>query len=158
MITAAQLLAHLWGDYILQSDWMAQNKTKSHFAASVHANVYSLPFLLFAPSWKALMVISLSHYLIDRYRLARYVVWAKNWIAPLWQPMLFASDHKRCNAKNFKPDWAGGLWRRRSNPPFHVCSATGYHPDAPVWLATWLLIIADNIIHITINGLALRYL
>lgn len=37
-----QLLLHLWGDYILQSDWMATNKTRNHWAAAVHAGCYTL--------------------------------------------------------------------------------------------------------------------
>lgn len=158
MITAAQLLAHLWGDYILQSDWMANNKTKSSFAASVHANVYSLPFLLFAPSWKAMLVISMSHFLIDRYRLARYVVWAKNFLAP--------KRHFICNMTvdgGNEPPYPKTDPRHWYNKPhrywrFRHVHTTGYPLDAPIWLSTWLLIIADNILHITINGLALRYL
>ena len=41
-----QLIAHLFGDYVFQNDWMAQNKTSSDWAAVVHAVVYTLPFLL----------------------------------------------------------------------------------------------------------------
>lgn len=131
MITADQFLCHLIGDYILQSDWMAQNKTKANRPALVHAFVYSLCFVPLL-DWRhrtaigSFLVIFSTHFFIDRYRLARYVVWAKNWIAP-----------------------AG------NNPPFEVCAATGYPPDRPAWMAVWLLIIADNVIHITINGLAL---
>ncbi len=126
MITADQLLLHLIGDYILQSDWMATEKTKRYSAAFAHALVYSLPFLLFRPSPAAWLVIFATHELIDRYRLARYLVWAKNWLGP--------------------------------NRPWSECSATGYPADRPAWLAVWLLIIADNICHIAINGAALRWL
>ena len=45
MITADQILAHLIGDYLLQSHWMAQEKTKRSIAAAVHAVSYTLPFL-----------------------------------------------------------------------------------------------------------------
>jgi hypothetical protein len=78
-----QLLCHLWGDYILQSQWMAQNKTKSSIAAGVHAVCYSLLFLLLRPSIAAFAVIIVTHFFIDRFRIARYVVWAKNWIGPI---------------------------------------------------------------------------
>jgi len=73
-----QLILHLIGDYITQTDWMAKNKTKSNLAAGTHALVYSLPFLLLSPSIWGFAVILGTHYLIDRYRLARYVVFAKN--------------------------------------------------------------------------------
>lgn len=126
MITADQLVAHAVGDYILQSDWMATEKTKQNAAAATHAITYTLPFLFLSPSPLALAVICGTHFAIDRWRLARYIVWAKNWLGP--------------------------------NKPWSECSATGYPSDRPPWLAVWLLIIADNILHVLINGLALKYL
>ena len=77
-VTADQILAHLIGDYVLQSHWMAQEKTKQSFAAAVHATTYTLPFLFLTQSVAALAFILWTHFLIDRFRLARYVVWAKN--------------------------------------------------------------------------------
>ena len=129
MITADQLVVHAVGDYVLQSDWMANEKTKQHWAALCHALVYSLGFLIFLPSLKAWLVIFVTHFFIDRYRLARYVVWFKNFLGP-----------------------------RGLNPPFRECAGTGYPPDRPAWLAVWLLIAADNVLHVAINGAALHYL
>ena len=123
-ITADQLLAHLVGDYIIQSDWMANEKTKKSVAAAVHAVTYALPFLFLTFSPSALIFIVVTHFIIDRWRLARFVVYAKN--IP---------------------------WQKWSD-----CSATGYHKDRPIWLSVWLLIIADNTMHLICNGLALRYL
>ncbi len=128
MITADQLVAHAVGDYILQSDWMATEKTKQSLAAAVHATTYTLPFLLLTTSPAALAVILGTHFVIDRWRLARYVVWAKNWISP------------------HRPK------------PWNLCTATGYDPDRPPWMAVWLLIIADNTLHVLCNGLAMAYL
>ncbi len=123
-----QLLLHLFGDYITQTDWMAKNKTNDLLPAIIHSGVYSLPFFIFLDiSFMAWFVIYTTHIVIDRYRLARYVVFAKNWIT---QPSL---------------KWAD-------------CNATGYHKDAPPWLAFWLLIIADNTIHLSINYFAIKYL
>lgn len=73
-----QLLLHLIGDYVTQTDWMARTKARASFAAICHALVYSLPFLLLSPSLTAFAVIAVSHFLIDRFRLARYVAFAKN--------------------------------------------------------------------------------
>ena len=50
MFTADQLIAHAVGDYILQSDWMALEKTKRSLAAAVHALTYTLPFLFLTSS------------------------------------------------------------------------------------------------------------
>ena len=73
-----QALLHLWGDYITQTDWMAIEKISKNKAAWCHAIVYGLPFLLITQSPLALVVIIISHFFIDRYRLAKYVVFAKN--------------------------------------------------------------------------------
>jgi len=122
IFTADQIVAHLVGDYLLQSHWMATRKGQNSFAAFAHATAYSWPFLLLVPGgWPgvlALAVIGGTHFLIDRWRLARFVVWAKN--------------------------GARG-----------PVTATGYPDDVPPWLAVWLLIIADNVIHLLINGVVL---
>ena len=123
-----QLILHAWGDYLTQSDWMAQRKMKSSWAAFCHAMVYSLPFFLIG-TWQAVAVVFVTHFFIDRFRLVRYVVWFKNLMGP----------------KGFRRPWS-------------ECSATGYPPESPPWLSTWLMIIADNTLHITINYCALRWL
>lgn len=143
MITADQLVAHAVGDYLLQSDWMATEKTKRSVAAAVHALCYSLPFLLLSPSLAAWAVIVGTHFVIDRWRLARYVVWAKNFLAPRRQLIPF--DVTGCTLLIRNHSW-------------RACEATGYAPDRPAWLTTWLLIIADNTLHALCNGAALRWL
>ena len=130
MITADQLVAHAIGDYILQSDWMAQHKTRLNQAAALHAVCYALPFLCLRPSATAIAVIIVTHFIIDRFRLARFVCWVKEWVSwPLARPR-----------------------------PWAECSATGYAPNKPPWLSVWLMIIADNVMHVCINGAALAYL
>ena len=42
------LLTHWFADFVCQSDWMAQNKSKSNFPLIVHVYVYG--FILFIPS------------------------------------------------------------------------------------------------------------
>jgi hypothetical protein len=148
-----QILIHLWGDYLTQSDWMAQNKTKAHLPALVHALVYSLPFFIIG-SWKAIAVIAVTHFFIDRYRLARYIVWAKNLLGACREWPLARRDGKWV-VEELGPNQIG-YWA--ITPPFRACEATGYPPTTPPWLAFWLLIIADNTLHLTINYLALRWL
>ncbi len=152
MITADQLVAHLVGDYLLQSDWMAQRKRTSSIAALTHAIAYTIPFLFIAgsASWLACSVIIWSHFLIDRFGLARYVVWAKNFLAPRWMP-------RECGCEPPCPQPYVRAARIRTRP-WSKCQKTGYPPDRPEWLAVWLLIIADNVLHILINAAALRWL
>ncbi len=65
---------------------MATNKTKKSLAALAHVATYILPFLFLIHGhvhpYIALLVIAGTHFFIDRFRLARYLVWAKNWMAP----------------------------------------------------------------------------
>lgn len=160
-----QLILHLLGDYVTQSDWMAQNKTKCSKAAAAHAITYSLPFLLLKPSWAAFAVILVTHFFIDRFRLARYVVWAKNVILQPKPRSLSAGEdlilqqfgdtpyycEEEIKAREARSVWeAKWAWKN--------CSGTGYPADAPPWLAVWLLIACDNTLHLLINWAALTWL
>ena len=73
-----QLIAHLFGDYVLQTSHMAENKVHSWPVAILHAVVYTLPFVFLTQSPAALAVICSTHAVIDRYRLAHYLAMAKN--------------------------------------------------------------------------------
>ena len=156
MITADQIFAHVVGDYVLQSHWMATEKTKKSVAALAHVICYGLPFLFIRPSLAAMVTIICTHFVIDRWRLARFAVYAKNFLAPrdtMVQVMVPSSDEAA--------SLTGLVCRMTIVEHWHKwadCSATGYHKDVPPWLAVWLLIIVDNAMHIGINALALRYL
>ena len=71
------LLFHFVGDYLFQTHWMAINKVNKFFPAFIHALVYSLPFILICFNWYWL-IIFVTHFFIDRYRLAKYWVWFIN--------------------------------------------------------------------------------
>jgi hypothetical protein len=130
MFTASQLVAHLVGDYFLQSDWMALNKQRNDLtgwaAVTIHAITYTLPFLLLTQSVAALAIIAGSHLVIDHFKLAPYISYVKNFLAP--------------------PSW----WFKWKD-----CKATGYNPERPAFISVWLSIIVDNTMHLLINGLAL---
>lgn len=142
MVTADQLICHAVGDYILQSDWMANEKTKKSIAALAHVATYFLPFLFLTHSWKALAVIIVTHFIIDRFRLARYVCWAKNFLSPPTSTIP-VTDHTETRK------W----WL-----PWKQCNGTGYPNDKTQWMTVWLMIITDNLMHVLCNALALRYL
>jgi hypothetical protein len=137
-ITADQVLAHMVGDYLLQSDWMAQEKVKKSMAAWAHGVTYGLPFIFFEPAWYTFFIIVICHWIIDHFRLARYVVWAKNFLSP-------KKTYEEFDGKYRERTW----WA-----PWEDCKGTGYHKDRPPFMAVWLMIIADNIMHVTCNGLA----
>jgi hypothetical protein len=123
------ILAHLVGDYLIQSDWMANEKTKRWWPAIAHGLTYTIPYALVTQSPLALAVIAGTHIIIDHYRLARHIAWFKNQAAP----------------KAFRTKWED-------------CKGTGYPADKAPFMAVWLMIIADNTIHLVINALAVIYL
>ncbi len=178
-----QLILHLVGDYLTQSDFMALTKRRNWLVAGWHAWFYALPFLILtrhahnpALAWLA---IWFSHFLIDWLGLARYVVWVKNWLGSTTrrrETMTEALDRAKQEGRvmsgpgvtvfepgelsQFLDDYDRNPREvvTRPNQPWSVCSATGYSPDRPVWLATILLIVADNTLHLICNYCALRWL
>lgn len=146
-----QLLFHLVGDYLLQSEHMSQKKRSSSVWAGFHAITYSLLFLLLEPSWTAWGVICGSHFLIDRFGLARYVAWLKNLVLGLWPMGLLLTISGQ----------AGGTaeWENdRHRLSWANCKTTGYPSEMQPWLAAMLLIVCDNTIHLLINWVSLRWL
>lgn len=127
MFTADQFMAHVVGDYVLQSEWMATQKGRRSLATLVHCLSYILPFLFLTQNPLTLAIIGGTHFIIDRWNLARYIVWIKNRPYP-------------------------------GSSPWEDCKETGFPSSTPMWLSGWLLIVMDNIMHITINGLALHYI
>jgi len=107
---------HSVGDYVTQTNWMANEKTKRFFPAFLHATVYSLPFAFIVP-FEYWVIICSTHFFIDRYRLAVYVIRLK------------------------ENNWTGDNF--------------GYKDEMPKFLSMWLLFIADNTIHISINAICI---
>ena len=70
-----QFILHLVGDYLLQNDWMAQNKKKpginGFLSCFVHCLLYSIPFLFFY-NLVAVLIIFLFHFIIDRYYFVKW--------------------------------------------------------------------------------------
>jgi len=130
MIYLGILLAHLVGDYILQTHWMATQKTSHWWPAIAHGVTYTLPYMLVTQSPLALLVIGGTHIIIDRFRLAKHLMWFKNQFAP----------------KAFRPTWA------------EASVNGGYAASTPAWMAIWLMIVADNTVHLLINTAAVLWL
>ena len=54
---------HFVADFLLQTDQMALNKSKSNYWLGIHISVYSLPFLWFG--WKYALINGVLHGLTD---------------------------------------------------------------------------------------------
>lgn len=140
-----QLILHLLGDYVLQSHDMALNKRTSSAWAFIHALTYSLPFLLIG-SWTAVAIIFGTHFLIDRFGLAAYLVYFKN--------QLFGAAAMERFVKMEIPDRP---WEYEFDNWRECKKNGGYPPSTPPWLATWLTIVADNTLHLACNIFALSF-
>ena len=69
-----QLLCHLTGDFLLQNTWMGENKSKKTWICLLHVLIYTSVFLLLTTSWKALLFIGVTHFIIDRFQLPKYLI------------------------------------------------------------------------------------
>lgn len=110
-----QLLCHFIGDYWLQNDWMALNKKKNFFIALFHSVIYTLPFIIITRNILSLLIICVTHAIIDGTNIINKLNQIKN--------------------LDFKND-------------------DGYG-NRPLFIRVWLIIIQDNIFHLTINYFAL---
>lgn len=127
MRETSAVLAHMVGDYIVQTSWMANNKQDRISPAVAHAVTYTACFLPLTRRPRTLAIIGGTHFVIDHWRLARHLCWAKNQLAP----------------KRYRYSW-------KEN------SRTGYPVEMPEWMSVWLMILADNTVHVAINAAALR--
>jgi hypothetical protein len=76
-----QILLHAVGDFWIQTDKQALGKKNSGLygitQCFLHCVTYSIPFLLIGP-WQAVLMIFLTHYMVDRTRIIDYVIAIKN--------------------------------------------------------------------------------
>ena len=133
-----QLIIHGIGDYFLQTDYQALNKKKAGWiglwACLKHCITYSLPFL-FIGSWKAVLVIFITHFIIDRTNIVAYALAMKN------------------NVRTYKHkvQWnifIANFWKYYSIKNF------GFGEERPFAITIWLYIICDNLLHIICNYVA----
>lgn len=134
-----QLFCHVIGDYFLQSDWMALNKSKKTLPCLIHCLIYTSVFLFLTTNFWQLGLIFLSHFVLDRWSLAKYICWIKNFLNPSFKFY-----------------------------PFEKCKITGYYdsfindasePDVrPAFITIWLYIITDNTLHLMCNYFILGYI
>ena len=142
------LLCHFSGDYIFQTDWMAMNKSKKTFNCLVHCLIYTACFTVLTLSWKALLFIGVTHFILDRWPvIIKRMIWFKNHFPTM------------------------------KYPPYVYCNTTGYYDDSPyntrnpekergepfygTWgkprhffITIWLYIISDNVLHLICNLIA----
>jgi len=65
------IAAHMIGDFFLQNNWMASKKQDEWFPCLIHCYLYTLSVMLICQwfDWR-LILIFITHLIMDRYRLA----------------------------------------------------------------------------------------
>ena len=73
---AVLFFIHFVADFLFQTEWMAQNKSKSLFPLAVHCTVYGLFFIAFG--WLFALVTTGLHFVVDFFtsKLTHYL-WDK---------------------------------------------------------------------------------
>ena len=153
-----QLLVHIFGDFVLQSDYFAMNKSKRSWPCFLHVLTYTLCFLLLTTSWKALLVIGVTHFILDRYPIIlRRLIWTKNHLGPYFVFVPFSKCAATGYYDNVMQEVTGQPYDK-----YHFTKVTRKEDiryDARLnYVTLWLYIITDNFCHLTINFLALKYL
>lgn len=145
-----QLLCHIAGDFLFQSDYMAMNKSKRTLPCLVHVLTYTAVFLFLTTSWKALLVIGGVHFLLDRFpNIIRRMIWLKNHQGPGFKYVPFSTASVTGYYDNVLNEVTG--------QPYGNANVNGFSPRLN-YVTVWLYIITDNFLHLLTNYLALTYL
>ncbi len=73
-LVLAIIVTHFIGDFFLQSDWMATNKSKRNSVLAIHVGIYSTCFLWLGPVYAGLNCVA--HFLTD-------------WVTSRWTSRLY---------------------------------------------------------------------
>lgn len=128
-IPLSLLVLHFLGDFPLQSNWMALNKSKHWDVLLIHAGVYSLCF--FAYGWPFIGVTFLTHLLTDAVTSR---ITSKLWFIDLLEPVMLKG----------KP---------LDNPTFEFARV---YPDKRHWF--FVIIGLDQLIHFSTLAMTYKFL
>lgn len=104
-------------------------------------------------------MIAITHVVIDRYRLAAWLVWAKNQMAPpMWRHPY--GDHVSGTGYHRPVD--DGTRVSLSDPVFGGWALKALPVRCqiqakPEWMSVWLMIVADNTVHVVLNSAMIAF-
>ena len=147
-----QLLCHIFGDFCLQSDYFAMNKAKRSWPCFLHVLTYTACFLFLTVSWKALLVIGVTHFIIDRWPvIIKRTIWLKNHLGP----KLAFPPFRKCSGTGYYDNFLNEV----NNVPRDKWETSwGAYSTRMNYITIWLCIVTDNFCHLFINYMAIKYL
>jgi len=129
------IIGHLVGDYLLQNDYLAQGKKRSHWICLIHALIWSTSVMIFAgwTTWSltlnqviiAHLALLITHFIQDRWG---FIIW---WMRLMGQREFMRADEL--------------VVKRSMMPGAHDWT---YEAKIRVGLGPWSIIVVDNVWHI----------
>lgn len=145
-------LCHFIGDFWLQSDWMALNKNTKTFNCLVHVIVYTSVFLFITTSWKVLLFIGVTHFIIDRWPfILKRLIWWKNHL-----PLGEYPHWNYCNSTGYYDDSPYNTWKPEGKSKEDMDKYWG--KPRHFFITMWIYITIDNTLHLLCNLVALTLL
>lgn len=128
---ALSVLGHFVGDYLLQNQWMATEKSfpgkRGHIACTIHVALYTLAVALFV-GWHPLflLVVAVPHWIIDRWSLGGKLLYLKNGYGPfkgVWEkaPVCAAPAPDLLERNVWKTAFAAPVYIFNDNTLHWVC-------------------------------------
>jgi len=138
------LIGHFLGDFVFQNNWMALNKKEQTYPCFIHCTIYSCIVTLFLMqelnfSLFLFLFIFLSHYILDGTHLVDK--WMKFYDIRSWDSSLPRAED-RYGKKTYI------IWTEHPIAKDVVITSFG----------SILYVVIDNILHITMMTLGIKYL
>ena len=67
------LMAHCFGDYVLQTAYIAEGKQTNPWLLFVHCVLYAVPFLLLFRNYNIIAVLILTHVIVDTLKVKKKI-------------------------------------------------------------------------------------
>ena len=155
------------GDFCLQSDYFAMNKAKRIWPCFLHVLIYTACFLILTTSWKALLLIGVTHFILDHWPvILKRLIWAKNHLGPHFVYV----PYDYCDVTGYFDNIKAEVDKDTDSHSHWVNEWTVKDKDGKDkrvtvpylarlnYITIWLYIITDNFCHLAINYMALKYL
>lgn len=129
------MLGHFVGDYLLQNQWMATEKSypgwRGHLACTVHVLLYTLAVGVFTANWNPmfLFLVAVPHWIIDRWGLAwKFLSWKNGFdVKKTW-------EHGPLCAAPAPDKLEQNVWKVAFMAPVYIMNDNTFH-----FVCLWLL-------------------
>lgn len=132
----AAFMGHVVGDYILQNQYLALNKSKPGWrgalACTIHVALYTAAVSIFTGlhGLMFLALVAAPHWLIDRYSLGQKWLNFKNRREEVWAPKERPWDYQKGTVEN--------VWQIGFAAPVYIANDNAMHLVC-LWVLLWFM-------------------